>query len=126
MSVRLKAEQVKSGPIQIALMPLEARVLEVLRRTPVACPPLCAKNRSSCSHRVRSHQPRKCSQNGRGAVIAAGFSIEAMLPADGLTTSSAAGMEAAEKLDQALEVRADARDEPGWRMPPCCLPRASR
>ena len=34
-----------------------------------------------------------------------------MLLADGLTSSSAAGMEAAEKLDQALELTRRARDE---------------
>jgi hypothetical protein len=44
-------------------------------------------------------------------VIASGFIIEAMLLADGLTTSSSAAVEAAEKLDQALERTRTARDE---------------
>ena len=37
-------------------------------------------------------------------VIGAGFMIEAVLLADGLTPSSSAAMEAAEKLDEALEL----------------------
>ena len=38
MSFRRKAGEVKSGPLQLALMPLEARVLEVLRRAPRRMP----------------------------------------------------------------------------------------
>lgn len=104
--------QVKAGPIQIALMPIEARVLEVLRRAPRRMPA------SLREESVKLFAPGPLAAAAQvlanwatAHVIAAGFIIEAMILADGLTTSSAAGMEAAEKLDQALELVRGARDE---------------
>lgn len=104
--------EVKPGPLQIALMPIEARVLEVLRRAPRRMP---ASVREA-SVKLFAPGPLAAAAQvltgwGTAPAIAPGFIIEAVLLADGLTTSSAAGMEAAEKLDQALELVRGARDE---------------
>jgi hypothetical protein len=106
--------EVKSGPLQLALMPLEARVVEVLRRTPRRLPTTLREES------VKLFAPGPLASAAQVLTvwaaahqIAAGFTIEAMLLADGLTTSSAEGMEAAEELDQALKFTRTARDEAG-------------
>ena len=103
---------VKPGPLQVALMPIEARVVEVLRRAPRRMPA------SLREESVKLFAPGPLAAAAQvltgwatAPAIAPGFIIEAMLVADGLTNSSAAGMEAAEKLDQALELLRGARDE---------------
>ena len=107
-----RAGEVKPGSLQIALMPIEARVVEVLRRAPRRMPATLREES------VKLFAPGPLAAAAQvlavwtsAPVIAAGFIIEAMLLADGLTSSSAAGMEAAEKLDQALELIRRARDE---------------
>jgi hypothetical protein len=106
--------EVRSGPLQLALMPLEARVLEVLRRTPRRLPTTLREES------VKLFAPGPLASAAQVLTvwaaahqIAAGFMIEAIILADGLTTSSAEGMEAAEKLDRALECTRTARDEAG-------------
>lgn len=103
---------VKPGPLQVALMPLEARIVEVLRRAPRRMPATLREES------VKLFAPGPLAAAAQvlttwtaAHVIAPGFIIEAMLLADGLTSSSAAGMEAAEKLDQALELIRRARNE---------------
>ena len=97
--------------MQIALMPIEARVLEVLRRAPRRMPA------SLREESVKLFAPGPLAATAQvlatwaAHIIGAGFIIEAMNMADGLTTSSTAGMEAAEKLDQALELVRGARGE---------------
>jgi hypothetical protein len=104
--------EVKPGPLQLALMPIEARVVEVLRRAPRRMPPTLREES------VKLFAPGPLAAAAQvlaiwtaAHVIAAGFIIEAILLADGLTTSSSAGMEAADKLDQTLELVRRARDE---------------
>jgi len=104
--------EVNPGPLQLALMPIEARVVEVLRRAPRRMPPTLREES------VKLFAPGPLAAAAQvlaiwtaAHVIAAGFIIEAILLADGLTTSSSAGMEAADKLDQTLELVRRARDE---------------
>ena len=104
--------EVKPGPLQVALMPIEARVLEALRRAPRRMPATLREE----SVKLFAPGPLAAAAQvlavwAAAPVVAAGFIIEAMLLADGLTTTGAAGMESAEKLDQALELLRRARDE---------------
>jgi hypothetical protein len=93
-------------------MPIEARVIEVLRRAPRRMPATLREES------VKLFAPGPFASAAQvlttwatAHVIASGFIIEAMLLADGLTVSSSAAVEAAEKLDQALERVRTARDE---------------
>jgi hypothetical protein len=104
--------EVKPGPLQLALMPIEARVVEILRRAPRRMPPTLREQ----SVKLFAPGPLAAAAQvlttwATAHVIASGFIIEATLLADGLTTSSSAAMEAAEKFDQALELTRRARDE---------------
>ena len=101
-----------TGPLQVALMPLEQRIVEVLRRAPRRMP---ARLQEQSSKLFRSAVLEAIAQVlaswAASHAISAGFQLEAVLLADGLTRTSSAAMEASDKLAASFEIVRRARDE---------------
>ena len=99
MSKRRRGDAATTGPLQVALMPLEQRIVEVLRRAPRRMP---ARLQEQSSKLFRSAVLEAIAQVlaswAASHAISAGFQLEAVLLADGLTRTSSAAMEASEKL----------------------------
>ena len=107
-----RGDEVTTGPLQVALMPLEDRIVEVLRRVPRRMPArLQEESAGLFKPATLSLTAQVLSSWAASQVIGAGFQIEAVLLADGLVSSGSAAMEASEKLDQSFEIVRQARDE---------------
>jgi hypothetical protein len=107
-----RGDETTSGPLQVALMPLEDRIVEVLRRVPRRMPAQL-QEQSSRLFMTATFAATAQVLSGWAAshVIGAGFQIEAVMLSDGLAPTSFAAMEASEKLDQAFAIVRQARDE---------------
>lgn len=111
-SVVTRGDEAAPGPLQVALMTLEQRVLEVMERTPRRMPAVLQEESAELFEEDTLATITQVLATWAGAhVIGAGFMIEAVLLADGLVPTSSAGMEASEELDEALEFIRQARDE---------------
>jgi hypothetical protein len=107
-----RGDEATSGPLQVALMPLEDRIVEVLRRVPRRMPAQL-QEQSSRLFVTATFAATAQVLSGWAAshVIGAGFQIEAVMLSDGLARTSFAAMEASEKFDQAFAIVRQARDE---------------
>jgi hypothetical protein len=107
-----RGDEVTTGPLQVALMPLEQRIVELLRRVPRRMP---ARLREQSSKLFRpavfTATAQVLASWAASHAISAGFQLEAVLLADGLTRTSAAAMEASGKLAASFEIVRRARDE---------------
>jgi hypothetical protein len=111
-SVATRGDEATPGPLQVALMTLEQRVLEVMERTPRRMPAVLQEESAELFEEETLATIAQVLTTWAGAhVIGAGFMIEAVLLADGLIPTSSAAMEASEALDEALELVRQARDE---------------
>jgi|GEM_PF-6571498 len=107
-----RGDEVTTGPLQIALMPIEERIVEVLSRTTRRMPAQLQEQSSKLfEDATLSAIAQVLSSWAASQVIGLGFQIEAVLLADGLMRTSSAAMEASEKLDQSFELVRQARDE---------------
>ena len=107
-----RGDQATTGPLQVALMPIEERVIEVLRRTPRRMPAVLQEQSTKLFiEATHGTIVEVMTVWTRMPVVGSGFVLEALLLADGLTASSAVAMEAAAKFDQAFERIRTARDE---------------
>jgi hypothetical protein len=93
-------------------MPLEDRIVEVLRRAPRRMPAQLQEQSSKLfATATFAATAQVLSGWAASHAIGAGFQIEAVMLADGLARTSSAAMEASEKLDQAFAIVRQARDE---------------
>jgi hypothetical protein len=107
-----RGDEVTTGPLQVALMPLEQRIVEVLRRAPRRMPAQLREQSSKLFRpAVLATTAQVLASWAASHAISAGFQLEAVLLADGLTRTSSAGMEASEKLGASFEIVRQARDE---------------
>jgi len=107
-----RGDDVTAGPLQVALMPLEKRMVEVLRRAPRRMPAqLREQSTTLFQPAVLAATAQVLASWAASHPFGAGFQIEAVLLADGLMRTSWAGMEASEKLNASLEIVRQARDE---------------
>jgi hypothetical protein len=107
-----RGDEVASGPLQVALMPLEDRIVEVLRRAPRRMPAQLQENSSKLfATATFATIAQVLSGWAASHLVGAGFQIEAVMLADGLARKSYAAMEASEKFDQAFVIIRQARDE---------------
>jgi len=107
-----RGDAASSGPLQVALMPLEDRIVEVLRRAPRRMPAqLQEESWKLFATATFAATAQVLSSWAASHVIGAGFQIEAVMLADGLARQSSAAMEASEKLDEAFAIVRQARDE---------------
>jgi hypothetical protein len=101
-----------SGPLQVALMTLEERIIEVLRRTPRRMPAVLQEQATKLFvEATHGTIVEVMTVWARMPVIGPGFVAEALLLADGLAPSRAAVMEAAAKFERAFDRIRTARDE---------------
>lgn len=107
-----RGDETTSGPLQVAMMPLEDRMVEVLRRVPRRMPAqLQEQSAKLFAAATFVATAQVLSSWAASNVMGAGFQIEALMLSDGLARTSSAAMEASEKLDQAFAVTRQARDE---------------
>jgi hypothetical protein len=107
-----RGDAVTTGPLQVALMPLEQRILEVLRRAPRRMPAqLQEQSWKLFQPAVLAATAQVLASWAATHVISAGFQLEAVLLADGLMRASSAAMEASDKLAASFEIVRQARDE---------------
>ncbi|MEN3379233.1 MAG: hypothetical protein V7604_4588 [Hyphomicrobiales bacterium] len=107
-----RGDEATSGALQVALMPLEDRIVEVLRRAPRRMPAQLQEQSSKLfATATFAATAQVLSGWAASHAIGAGFQIEAVMLADGLARTSSAAMEASEKLEQAFAIVRQARDE---------------
>ena len=107
-----RGDAVTTGPLQVALMPLEQRIVEVLRRAPRRMPAQLQEQSSKLFEpAVLAVIAQVLGSWAASHAISAGFQLEAVLLADGLTRASSAAMEASEKLSASFEIVRRAGDE---------------
>jgi hypothetical protein len=101
-----------SGPLQVALLTIEERVIEVLRRAPRRMPAVLQEQSTKLFvEATHGTIVEVMTVWARMPVIGPGFVAEALLLADGLAPSRTAAMEAAAKFEQAFDRIRTARDE---------------
>jgi hypothetical protein len=111
-AVAMRGDEPTPSPLQVALMTVEQRVLEVMERTPRRMPAVLQEESAELFEEETLATIAQVLATWAGAhIVGVGFMIEALLLADGLVSTSSAAMEAAEELDEALELVRQARDE---------------
>jgi hypothetical protein len=107
-----RGDETTSGPLQVALMSLEERMVEVLRRTPRRLPAVLQEQSSRLfTEATMATIVQVLTTWTRMHFVGSGFVLEAVLQAGGLIPTSSAAMEASEKFDESFGLVRQARDE---------------
>jgi hypothetical protein len=107
-----RGDQATSGPLQVAMMTIEERVIEVLRRVPRRMPAVLQEQSSKLfAEATHTTIVEVLTTWTRMPVVGSGFVIEAVLLAEGLIPTGAAAIEPSGKFQQAFELIRTARDE---------------
>jgi hypothetical protein len=108
-----RGDQATSGPLQVALMTLDQRILEVLERTQRRMPASVREDATKLfvEDATLATIVQVLTTWVRAGAVDPGFMMEALLVADGLIPTNAAAIEASEKFDEAFELVRRARDE---------------
>lgn len=107
-----RGDQATSGPLQVALMTIEERVIETLRRAPRRMP--AALQEESFRLFIQATHGtlvEVMTTWTRMPTVGSGFVVEAILLAEGLIQNSVAALEAAGKLHEAFGLIRTARDQ---------------
>jgi hypothetical protein len=103
------------GPMQVSLMTLEQRVVEVLHRAASRLPPSLWKEAAKLFEPAMAASTAQVLTVWAGThVIGAGFLLEAILLADGLVARSWVAAETSEKIDESLAIVRQARND--WQL----------
>jgi hypothetical protein len=107
-----RQDQATSGPLQVALMDIEERIVEVLRRTPRRLPAVLQEQSSKLfAEATHGTVVEVMTTWARMPAVGSGFVVEAISLAEGLMPAGAGAMEAAAKFHQVFDLTRAARDE---------------